>query len=175
MMNTQTNSLQKKLKRKNNKKNTERAIHVVVAVADWKSKMKNTPHDRIVLQEILAITAGLFMSIGGITSLLMNSWNQSMPSGQFMKDAMMISWWQLIMPQTYLHVMWAMAALSLIAGIIVIVCSYKIHKEPEKIRVWFCHISSVHSWSILCKWIWRWWGYSWNYCRCIILKKGKNK
>ena len=108
----------------------------MVAVADWKSKMKNTPHDRIVLQEILAITAGLFMSIGGITSLLMNSWNQSMPSGQFMKDAMMISWWQLIMPQTYTHVMWAMAALSLIAGITVIVCSYKIHKAPEKIKEW---------------------------------------
>jgi formate hydrogenlyase subunit 3/multisubunit Na+/H+ antiporter MnhD subunit len=30
--------------------------------------------------------------------------------------------------------MWAMAALSLIAGLIVIVYSYKIHKEPEKIR-----------------------------------------
>ena len=96
----------------------------------------NNLHDKIVLQEILSITAGLFMSIGGITSLLMNSWNQSMPSGQFMKDAMMTSWWQLIMPQTYIHVMWAMAALSLIAGITVIVYSYKIHKEPEKIKEW---------------------------------------
>jgi len=108
----------------------------VVAVVDWKSKMKNTPHDSVALQEVLAITAGLFMSIGGITSLLMISWNQSMPSGQFMKDAMMISWWQLIMPQTYIHVMWTMAALSLIAGLIVIVYSYKIHKEPEKISEW---------------------------------------
>ena len=108
----------------------------MVAVADWKSKMKNIPHDRVVLQEILSITAGLFMLIGGIISLLMNAWYESMPSGQFMKDAMMISWWQLIMPQTYIHVMWTMAALSLIAGLIVLVCSYKIHKEPEKINDW---------------------------------------
>ena len=98
--------------------------------------MKDTPHDRVALQEILAITAGLFMSIGGISSLLMNGWHQSMPSGQFMTDAMMNSWWQLIMPQTYFPVMWTMAALSLIAGLIVIVYSYKIHKEPEKIREW---------------------------------------
>ena len=96
----------------------------------------NNLHDRIVLQEILSITGGLFMTIGGITSLLMNGWSQSMPSGQFMKDAMMTSWWQLIMPQTYLPIMWAMAALSLIAGLIVIVYSYKIHKEPEKIKEW---------------------------------------
>ena len=107
----------------------------MVAVVDWESKM-NSSHERNTLQEILAITAGLFMSIGGISSLLMNGWYQSMPSGQFMKDAMMVSWWQLIMPQTYIHIMWTMAALSLIAGLIVIVYSYKIHKEPEKIREW---------------------------------------
>lgn len=105
-------------------------------VVNWKSKMKNESHAKVVLPEILAITSGLFMSIGGILSLLMNGWHQLMPGGQFMKDAMMISWWQLIMPQPYIHIMWTMASLSLIVGLIVIVYSYKIHKEPEKIREW---------------------------------------
>lgn len=108
----------------------------VVAVADWESKMKSTPHDRATLQEILSITAGLFMTIGGISTLLMGGWYQSMPSGQSMKDAMMGSWWQIIMPQTYLSVMWIMAAVSLLAGITVVIASYKIHKEPERIRQW---------------------------------------
>lgn len=53
-----------------------------------------------------------------------------------MKDAMMSSWWQILMPQTYLSVMWIMAMVSLLAGIIVIIYSYKIHKEPERIRQW---------------------------------------
>ncbi|TBR08547.1 MAG: hypothetical protein EPO62_06615 [Candidatus Nitrosotenuis sp.] len=107
----------------------------VAAVADRESKM-NTPHDRATLQEILSITAGLFMSIGGISTLLMSGWYQSMPIGQSMKDAMMSSWWQTIMPQTYLSVMWIMAAVSLMAGITVIIASYRIHKEPERIRQW---------------------------------------
>ncbi len=97
--------------------------------------MKST-HDRAALQEILSITAGLFMTIGGIASLLMTGWYKSMPGGQSMKDAMMSSWWQILMPQTYLSVMWIMAMVSLLAGIIVIIYSYKIHKEPERIRQW---------------------------------------
>jgi hypothetical protein len=52
-----------------------------VAAVDWDSKMKNISHDSVALQEVLAITDGLFMFIGGITSLLMNGWYQSMPSG----------------------------------------------------------------------------------------------
>lgn len=40
------------------------------------------------------------------------------------------------MPQTYLSVMWAMALVSLLAGLVVIFSAYKIHKEPEKIRNW---------------------------------------
>lgn len=82
------------------------------------------------------MTAGLFMTIGGITSLLMSGWYQSMQGGQSMKDAMMYSWWQTIMPQTYLSVMWAMALVSLLAGLTVIFGAYKIHKEPEKLRQW---------------------------------------
>ena len=82
------------------------------------------------------MTAGLFMTIGGITSLLMSGWYQSMQGGQSMKDAMMYSWWQTIMPQTYLSVMWAMALVSLLAGLTVIFGTYKIHKEPEKLRRW---------------------------------------
>ncbi|MEM3065096.1 MAG: hypothetical protein QW177_06975 [Candidatus Nitrosotenuis sp.] len=93
-------------------------------------------HDRATIQEALSITAGLFMTVGGITSLLMTGWYQSMPSGQFMKDAMMYSWWQTVMPQTYLSVMWAMALVSLLAGLTVIFGAYKIHKESEKIRQW---------------------------------------
>jgi hypothetical protein len=46
-------------------------------------------HDRSVLQEILAITAGLFMAIGGISAFLMTDWDQSMSLSQSMKDAMM--------------------------------------------------------------------------------------
>lgn len=97
--------------------------------------MKST-HDRVTLQEILSITAGLFMTVGGITSFLMSGWYQSMQGGQSMKDAMMYNWWQTIMPQTYLSVMWAMALVSLLAGLTVIFGAYKIHKEPEKLRQW---------------------------------------
>ena len=73
--------LQKKQRWKNSKKSIERVIRVVVAAVDWDSKMKNISHDSVALQEVLAITDGLFMFIGGITSLLMNGWYQSMPSG----------------------------------------------------------------------------------------------
>lgn len=98
--------------------------------------MNTTPHDSATLQEILSITAGLFMTIGGIASLLMTSWYQSMPSGQFMRDAMMYTWWQTVMPQTYLSVMWIMALVALLAGLTVIIGAYQIHKEPERIRQW---------------------------------------
>ncbi|MFY9299612.1 MAG: DUF4064 domain-containing protein [Candidatus Nitrosotenuis sp.] len=98
--------------------------------------MNTTPHDSATLQEILSITAGLFMTIGGIASLLMTSWYQSMPSGQFMRDAMMYTWWQTVMPQTYLPVMWIMALVALLAGLTVIIGAYQIHKEPERIRQW---------------------------------------
>lgn len=59
-----------------------------------------------------------------------------MPGTQFMRDAMMSNWWQMIMPQTYLSVILAMASVSLLAGITVLIGSYKIHKEPERIRQW---------------------------------------
>lgn len=76
------------------------------------------------------------MIIGGISAFLMTDWDQSMSRSQSMKDAMMSSWWQLIIPQSYLSIMWAMALVTVLTGIIVAVGAYKIHKEPEKIRRW---------------------------------------
>lgn len=59
-----------------------------------------------------------------------------MQGGQSMRDAMMYSWWQTVMPQAYLSVMWAMALVSLLVGLTVIFGAYKIHKESEKIKQW---------------------------------------
>lgn len=59
-----------------------------------------------------------------------------MSNNQAMKDAMMSSWWQLVMPQAYLSIAGAMALTSLAAGIIVLIYSYRIHRVPEKIRQW---------------------------------------
>lgn len=99
--------------------------------------MKNKElHDRVALQEILSVTSGLFLTIGGITTFLMSGWNTSMSNNQAMKDAMMSSWWQLVMPQAYLSIAGAMALTSLAAGIIVLIYSYRIHRVPEKIRQW---------------------------------------
>lgn len=76
------------------------------------------------------------MIIGGVFAFLMTDWDQSMSRVQSMKDAMMSSWWQLVIPQSYLSIMWAMALVTVLAGVIVAIGAYKIHKEPEKIRRW---------------------------------------
>lgn len=100
------------------------------------SKKKKT-EEKMTLSIALAITGGIFMILGGIIVILMSSWSQPMPVLQFMKDSMMSNIWNFVMPNrpdlTFITVT-SMA--PLVAGIAVLVASYKIHTDPKEERRW---------------------------------------
>lgn len=101
------------------------------------SKRTNTRKEKVTLPIALAITGGIFMILGGIATLLMNNWAQPMPGLQFMKDAMMSNVWNLVMPnRPDLTFVTVISMASLVAGIVVLVGSYKIHTDPKGERRW---------------------------------------
>ncbi len=101
------------------------------------SSRKIKTKENLTLPLALSITGGIFMILGGITLTLMTTWIQSMPLSQFMRDAMMSTIWNLVMPRSFDPMLIAVfSGVSIGTGTAVLVGSYKIYTDPKGERVW---------------------------------------